>query len=305
MYSSDEDANSRGDRLEELGSEGGSLDETSFSIGLGKTGKGEYHVRNDPSAPYQRQSVIENPGILEIQCKSREIIHGRLSPEPDEYATLLVYDIHLESSKRSRRITSAAVKFEFSSSEPGQPSPKVLRIAPFRKWSVSPSTQQEATTVGGELSIGAEFVANVGATAKWEKTVSRTTEDEAQVTGSIWSDDFGNPRSAKWVLTENRSTKSGVPSFFRCAILLGRSHNGLFESQVMIEVDSDWKSKVERLFGSTPRDDPVLFDPEFPPTNKLRKQGYDMDNLESLDLHAEFAAIRFSAAFTPGQRVEA
>ncbi|KAK3987706.1 hypothetical protein QBC44DRAFT_331097 [Cladorrhinum sp. PSN332] len=274
------------------------LDDSSVTIQLGKTGGGEYHVRNSPAAPFQRGIIVDNPGILEIQCKSREIIHGGLSSDSDKYATLLVYDIYLNSAKRSRRIISATVKFEFRNSEPKYPNPKVYGIAPFGRWSVSPSSQEETRVLGGEASVSApEMIANLGAAVKWEKTVSRTANDEAQVTGSIWSDDFGKPIIAKWHLSENGSTKSGVPSFLRCAILLERPDDGIFECKVSIDVDSDWKSKIERLFGSTPRDDPVLFDPAMDPTNNLRKTGYDIDNLEDLDLHGEFAVIQFTTLF--------
>lgn len=281
------------------------IGDSSFVIGLNKTGdKGEYHTLNDPSAPYQRENIVERQDVLQIRCKSREVVHGCMSLDDgsDDFATLLVYDIHMDSTKRSRRIVSATVKFEFSSSEAGKPNPQVAKIAPLGRVSLSRSTQDETTTVGGEVSVAApDLVANVGTTAKWEKTVSRTTEDEARVTGHVWSDDYGRPVIAKWTLTENASTKSGVPSFVRCAILLARKDESLFHAKVTIDVESDWKSKMERLFGTTPPDDPILFDPSMEPTNKLRKAGYDVDNLGRLDLWAEFVDIRFNTAFTPGQ----
>ncbi|KAK4220572.1 hypothetical protein QBC38DRAFT_186495 [Podospora fimiseda] len=279
------------------------LIDDSFTIALGKTSKGGYRVLNDPAARYQRQNVIENPRVLKIQCESREIVHGGFSDDSDKYATLLVYDIHLHSTKRSRRIISATVQFEFSSSEPGRPNPRVHAIAP-KTWSLSPSTQEETTMVGGELNASMpDMIANVGATAKWEESVSRTTNDQAQVTGLVSSDEYGRPVIAEWRLHENSSIRSGVPSFLRCAILLERSHEGLFECKVTIDVNTDWKTKVERLLRPTPRDDPMLFNPEMDPTNNLRKAGYDMDNLGRIDLHNEFAAIQFSTAFVPGKKL--
>ncbi|KXX79878.1 hypothetical protein MMYC01_203740 [Madurella mycetomatis] len=308
MDSQDEYANKGGTRAEvddQFDEDDVDLSEASCVIGLGKTGdKGEYHTLNDPAAPYQRENIVERQDVLQIQCKSREIVHGSLSLDEgaEEYATLLVYDIHMDSTKRSRRIVSATVKFEFSSSEPGRPNPKVHKIAPLSRLSLSPSTQDETTTVGGEVSLAApDLVANVGTTAKWEKTVNRTTNDEARVTGHVWSDDYGRPVIAKWTLIENGSIKSGVPSFLRCAILLARPDDNLFEGKVTIEVETDWKSKIERLFGTTPPDDPILFDPAMEPTNRLRKKGYDVDNLGLIDLHNEFVDIRFNTAFTPGQ----
>ena len=290
------------------------LGEASVVVGLEKMGEqgSGYHTLNDPQRPYQRETAVDRHGVVEIQCRSREIVHGTLSsppPDPDAddadaYATLLVYDIHFNARKASRRITSATVEFEFRSSEAGARDPTVYRVGPLGRVSVLPTQQGETMTVGGELSVSApEMVANLGVTGKIEKTVSRTTNDEARVTGSVWSDDYGRPVIARWVLAENRSIKSGVPSFLRCAIVLARPEDNLFECRVTIRAESDWKSSVERLLGSTPRDDPILFDPALKPTNKLRKAGYDTDNLGALDLTAEFVDIRFSTAFTPGKQL--
>ena len=176
-YSSEED--------EELGF-------ASAVVGLNPTGDpgNNYHLLNNPASPYQRETAVERRGVIEIQCKSREIVHGTLSSslDPDdedaeEYATLLVYDIHMNARKVSRRIVSATVEFEFRSSEAGAPDPKVHKIGPLGRVGVLSTEQEETKTVGGELSLsGPEVVASVGVTGKVEKSVSRTTTDEARVT---------------------------------------------------------------------------------------------------------------------------
>ncbi|KAL7914909.1 hypothetical protein GGI35DRAFT_435558 [Trichoderma velutinum] len=273
------------------------LEDTSVSIGLNKTGErgSGYHTRNDPSAPYQRQTVTERRGIIEVRCKSRDVIHGVLSEETGESATLLVYDFYLDTTRRSRRIVSASLEFEFGSAVPGVPAPQVHAIAPAGRVTLLPSTQEESVTHGAEVNAGVgEFGANAGGSLKWEKTVSRTTNDDARVTGHIFSDDYGKGVGASWVLHENPTIKSGTPSFLRCAILLNRGFDeNKFQCKVRIKAEADWKSELGRLFGSTPPDDPVLFDPEMPPTNKLRK--YDTENLGSIDLD-EFTDIIFDKA---------
>ncbi|KAK0654992.1 hypothetical protein B0T16DRAFT_395996 [Cercophora newfieldiana] len=291
------------------------LDEASTVVGLNPTGDhgSNYHMLNDPTKPFQRETAVERRGVIEIQCKAREIVHGKLSSslDPDDVdteeanATLLVYDIHMNARKASQRIVSATVEFEFRSSDAGAPDPKVHKIGPFGRLGVLPTEQAETKTVGGELSLsgGPEMVASVGVTGTVEKSVSRTTTDEARVTGSVWHDDYGRPVLARWMLQENRSAKSGVPSFLRCAILLARAENNLFEARITIKADTDWKSSLKtsavRMFGGTPRDDPVLFDPSRKPTNKLRKAGYDTENLGELDLGTEFVDVRFSTALAP------
>ncbi|KAK3314433.1 hypothetical protein B0H66DRAFT_562921 [Apodospora peruviana] len=298
--------------------DGGELDEASAVVALNPTGDegSGYHILNDPARPFQRETAVEHRGVIEIQCKAREIVHGKLSsslqPDGDDededdeaYATLLVYEIHMNPRKASQRIVSVTVEFEFRSSEAGAPDPRVRKIGPLGRVGVLSTQQDEMKKVGGELSLsgGPEMIANVGMTGTVEKSVSRTTTDEARVTGSIWHDNYDHPVIARWMLQENRSAKSGVPSFLRCAILLAREENNLFEARITIKADADWKSSLKtsavRLFGGTPRDDPVLFDPSLKPTNKLRKAGYDTGNLGDLDLRAEFVDIRFSTAFVP------
>lgn len=269
-------------------------DETSISIGLQKTGeKGSgFHTRNDPSAPFQRTTVTERRSIIQVRCKSREIIHGGLSLDSGENATLLVYDLYLDTTKRSRRILSAKLEFEFRSNVPGVRAPEVQAIAPSGRIALLSSTQEESLTRGTEVNAGVSQFADIGGTLKWEKTVSRTTNDDARVTGHIFSDEYGNGVGASWVLHENRSIQSGTPSFMRCAILLNRKYDEEnFECRIMINVEADWKSETGRLFGTTPRDDPILFDPTLPPTNKLRKE-YDMENLGAVDLD-DFVDIVF------------
>ncbi|KAH6876600.1 hypothetical protein B0T10DRAFT_497783 [Thelonectria olida] len=282
------------DRVEIPTDSDSDFDETTISIGLSKTGErgSGYHTRNDPSAPYQRATVTERRGIIEVRCKSREVIHGGLSPDSEDNATLLVYDLHLDTTKRSRRILSATLEFEFSSSVPGTPAPEVQAIAPTGRVAVLSSTQEESLTRGTEVKASAGQFVDLGASAKWEKTVNRTTSDQARVKGRIFSDDYGKGVGASWVLEENSSIKSGVPSFLRCAMLLNRKFDEEnFQCKVKIKAEAGWKSEMGKLFGSTPQDDPVLFDPTLKPTNKLRKE-YDLENLGGLDLD-DFVEIVF------------
>jgi hypothetical protein len=272
------------------------LADASITIGLGKTGErgSGYHVRNDPAQPLQRQTVVEQRGLIEARCQSLEIVHGALSPDANEWATLLVYQINLDTTKRSRRIVSATVSFEFSSGTPAAKAPRIHEFSPSRRIALLVTTQGQTVTRGLEASVDSSAATIVGAglSAKWAKSVSNTVTDEARVSGSTLSDDFGRNVGASWVLSENKSIKSGVPSQLRCAMLLARDDNGPFQCKVTINAEADWKSKLTELFGTTPNDDPVLFDPTIKPTNKLRKTGYNLDNLSEIDLE-ELSEIRF------------
>ena len=274
------------------------LDDTSFSIGLNKTGqRGGYHTRNDPSAPLQRQTVTDRRGAIDIRCKSREVIHGYFGPESDGFATFLVYDFHFDATKRARRIAWANVTFEFSSSVAGAPAPEVQAIAPLGRHALLSTTQEESYTRGGDLNAQAgQMGVSVGGSYKWEKTVNRTTTDDTRLIGSTVCDQYGKEVGAKWVLHENDSTKTGVPSFLRTAILLKRADDNMFQCAVTIDVEADWKTAMTRFFGAKEKDDPILFDPDLPPTNKLRKSGYDTESLGSINVD-DFFDVTFQTTF--------
>ncbi len=272
------------------------LQDASVTIGLGKTGEdgSGYHTRNDPDAPFQRRVAVDRPGVIEVRCESCEIVHGALAPDADEWATLLVYQINLDATKRSRRIKSATIEFQFGSD--GQP-PRIHALAPDGRYTVLPSTQNETTTrSGGANASGGAVGATAGVSAKWEKVVTRTTNDEARVTGSSLCDIYGRAVGARWILHENKTIESGVPSLLRCAMLVARTDESLFECKITIKLEADWRSELGRLFGATPTDDPVFFDPSRPATNRLSRAGYDTNNLAAVDLN-EFINIRFQTEF--------
>ncbi|PNP79772.1 hypothetical protein FNYG_06865 [Fusarium nygamai] len=269
------------------------LEATSVSIGLNiSAGKNnEFHTRNDPAAPFQRSTITERQGVTQVQCFSREIIHGYLSPDGNN-ATLLVYDLYLDTTKKSRRIREAQVKFDFRSSIPGKAAPQVVKIAPHGSISLLATSAEESKTTGYGLSAGASQFVSVESSAKWEKTVSQIRNDAARVAGGFLCNDYGKQVGAQWILFENKLVGSGTPRFMRFEILLDRENDEEeFECKVTISASGDWKTVLAGLVGSTPRDDPILFDPTLPPTNRLRK-AYDIKNLGSLDLD-EFVEIEF------------
>jgi hypothetical protein len=215
-----------------------------------------------------------------------------LSPD-GENATLLVYDFRLDAVKLKRRVRHARLKFKFKSSVLGVRAPEVHAIAPQDRNTMQPSSQEETLTRGIGANAGPRYIVEADVTAHREKSISKTTSDAAKVTGFIFSDEYGNGVGVQWDLQENTTSKSGTPSSFCCAILLNRRFDeDNFECKITVEAKADWKTEMGRFFGSTPIDDPILFNPGLPPTNKLRKEGYDLRSLGSLNLD-EFVRISF------------
>lgn len=273
-----------------------SVDDASFSLELKASGQpGGFHTTNDPRDRFQRATVTERRGAVDIRCKSIVIIHGSFSPDSNELATLLVYDVSFNATKRFRRVASAKVSFDFASSEPNSPGPEVYAVAPSGRWSLLETTQQEHVESSTDMNLTAGFSSlSVGGAQKWTRGVYRTSKDSTIINGDTICDSYGKETGAEFVLLENASSrpKSGVPSFFRLAFLLKRKTEDEFQCTVNISVEADWKTRMGSFFACKDRDDPIYFNPELAPMVKLRGAAdkFDEDDLGSTKLEDIFDA---------------
>jgi hypothetical protein len=277
----------------------------SFDIGLSPTGDAgsSFRTQNDPSAPLQRSNYIERKGSVDIRCSCLDVIHGLFSASSDPFATLIVLQFRFDARKQARRFESVDISLEFKGMKPGESGPEVFAIAPDGRMSLVPTTQHEDVKRNVSLQLGgAAPVGGVSATGTvvWEKTVGRDTSDQTTVTGSIdlKGRNWRPSNCASWTLLENQTTKTGVPTSMRTAILLKRKDESPFQCVVKIDASVDFKSTLERVFGGKgrePRDDPVLFDPELDPTNNLRK--YEIEELGAFDLES-VCDVTFSTALS-------
>jgi len=252
-----------------------------------------YRTQNDPSRPHQRSNVVERKGSVDVRCVAVDVVHGWLEPDGDP-ATLLVFDFQFDARKRARRIIEAHISFTFAS-EGSTTDLVVLNMAPKGRMTVVQTRQTETTTLGGEANAGGGGLGmTLGGGLKWEKSVKRETSDATTVVGTIdlVGRNWGPSNGVSWTLLENRSVATGVPASVRTAVLLQRADpKSEFHAAFKIRAQADMQSSVEKLFGKTPKDDPVLYDPSLPPTNKLRN--YEVDHLGKIDLN-DLSAVAFS-----------
>lgn len=259
----------------------------SFTIELFEGGDGDYHTQNDPAAPLQRDTYVERKGATDIRCECKDVIHGLFSPKGEAFATLIILDFRFDSRKRARRITSADIKLTFAGMKDGENGPEVFAISPYETLNIVPTAYVEATTKSGNVTLGGGSGVTASGTVGWEKAVTKDREDKTVVIGSIdlVGRNYGKKNCASFTLLENSTMKTGVPVYMRAAILLRRKDEKPFKCLVKINADVDFKTSIqERVFGRKARDDPVLFDPELPPTNNL--QEYEIENLGAFNLQA-------------------
>jgi hypothetical protein len=266
----------------------------SFEIGLVERGDegSAFKTQNDPAAPHQRGNITERKGAIDIRCVGADVIHGYLK-DGDGPATLVVYEFQFDVRKKARRIETVDIEFLYGATGGGK-EPEVLKIAPKGRLTLVPTTQTETITKGGEAKAGGNVMgAELGGSWKWEKAVTRETNDATTIVGTIdlKGRNYGASNAASWTLLQNESIPKGVPAHFRTAVLLKRANDDdEFYSTFQIKAKVDVLSSLRTLFGSTPKDDPILYDPSFPPTNKLRT--YDADNLDDVNLQ-ELSVVAF------------
>ncbi|TDZ23434.1 hypothetical protein Cob_v003707 [Colletotrichum orbiculare MAFF 240422] len=263
-------------------------DEGSFHVELASGDiESGFHTKNDPDSPYQRSNVVQRKGAVDIKCTCVDIVHGRWGPEDaeDAQATLLVLLFRFDSRRKARRVAQAHMEFAFFDAENGDRSnPEVAAISFDNSYSLAPTKRTESKTKGAEGTVGSNFGAEVSGTIKWEVTVAEETTDAAHLVGSIdrLGAMVGPFNAATWTLSENATTKKGVPAALRVGILLKRSTDADFHCTVKVKTKVDLKTGIEQLFGGREEDDPILFRVDERPTNKL--MNYDVENLGSFDV---------------------
>ncbi|KIW98645.1 uncharacterized protein Z519_00306 [Cladophialophora bantiana CBS 173.52] len=256
----------------------------SFSIRLSQSGDSEANFRteDDPEDPDQRSNVIQRRGIFYADCFCTDIVHGYYSADPNsnDLASVIVLKFRFEPLEQNHRIKKVDIQVTFSPKNNEDREPWIDRMHPEGFFSVQPTTQRETvnTLAGGKVGANATGV-EVGAELKREKTVERDTSDATTVQGFILTEgrNYGKPNSVSWILRENKSTKSGVPTSLQAAILLKRIDLSKFQAHFTLKIYPNWLATALSFMKSNPRDDPVTFDPRRKPTNRL--QVYNTDDL--------------------------
>ncbi|KAI9741629.1 MAG: hypothetical protein M1834_000013 [Cirrosporium novae-zelandiae] len=250
----------------------------------------EFCLKNEPGQ-LQRSSVVERGNALVVQCKLAEVVHGLLCPDSNIPCTLAIFEFNFQPTRLKRRFTEVNISIVFATTDPNRAhfDPEVRSIAPFGHFSLYPTTEKVELKRSANLSVEGGIGVQVGAGFGWELTNSMDKMDTTKVSGMIRfrnHKEGGKKNAAEWTLLENSSRRSGVPTFLRTAVLLGRREDDmeLFTATVKIDANVDLLSAfgdtIQKMFGKIPRDDPIVFSPLEPPTT----HEIDMRNLGEVDL---------------------
>ncbi|KAF1964245.1 hypothetical protein BU23DRAFT_585668 [Bimuria novae-zelandiae CBS 107.79] len=250
----------------------------------GEEGSG-FHALNVAPNQYHRAEGLQRTGDIDITCTLEKVVHGILAADSDRYATLI-----------------AAIELQFNGAA-GSGDIKVENISFLDTYSLLPTTQEESTTKGGEITVGVDQVASVGTTGKWEKTVTKTTSHAITLTGGKRLVNNRPPnRLATWTLSEDPSHHAGIPASLRVAVVVSREDRELFFCNLGLTCKTDWTTAAKSLFKRIPKDDPIIFqpNPEYKGTRPNKNVQYGEDKLGCVDLD-RLCDVTFRTVITGGQ----
>lgn len=265
-----------------------------LSIPLDYAVEGEddtFRTQNRHEFDFERHNVIQRMGgNIHNQVSLLEVKHGTYDEQGDE-ATLLVFEFRFEPLKNTRRVTQAMISMEFFASSENGNRPVVESIAPDGRWTVCQTTDNESTTSGAELSVGAPAVVNASAKASLARTLTRDVTGLTTITGFRrlgTKVNTGEYRVAGWNLMENKRHETGVPDSAKVAVLLRRVDGEHFNAKVTLEASYDFVTNVQqkyiKLKGERPLDDPVLFNPRATKVKPGMGREYDVQNVSEIDI---------------------
>jgi hypothetical protein len=269
---------------------------TSFDIDLVPESESEFQFRtkSDSFSSFNRRSVVSsrNSSLL-VRAEVALVVHGTLST--GDPASLIVADFHFTSMSASTRFKYAMINITFKPLNPGSPCPKLLTIAPYqyRYIHCTKRTIKDMSSPGTSSSLGASISlgvagASVGPSLTWEGKKESKDTSQAVIAGAISaSRGYGDGHLANWVLRENATTKAGIPTRLQVAMLLerdGEDPDEQFLAVVEVKTEMDFVSSIKRMFGASPKDYPIIFDPKLSNHGSL-PDDIRLERLDQIDLN--------------------
>lgn len=237
-----------------------------------------------------------------------ETVHGTSTAGQPQ--TLIIFRWGLQQRKRGRRFKSATLRAVFATTRIKDPSrgggpdvyydPHVAAVEPDGTYSLlsTPVTVGRSRNIEGGFEGGMDFAKGTAKVAH-ELSTSVTGADQIVINGTernkYSSDaltDVGDPdrcNVAEWQLFENDATSSGLPTFFRTAVLLERRRRDLtrftatFTIDAEVDIVTDTWTGIKRFIGLIPRDEPIIFDPTVDEAGRLATFKHNLDTIPLFD----------------------
>ncbi|KAI1414124.1 hypothetical protein F5Y13DRAFT_198047 [Hypoxylon sp. FL1857] len=241
-------------------------------------------------------TVTDRPSSYSVKSNLITAIHGHMSGDGSDQATLIIMEFTFEQLKVSRRIKSAKISVRFDGTS-GESDPHVVEIAPGGMFYLQDSVFDESSSDVDIERIELGF--------KWDKAIHGDKHTAGSLQGYI--EDHGEATSwtntALWEISEDDLKCTGIPSLVRTAVLLKRSSTEPFFAKLNINCDvsgftiGGFRNRQRR--GSSV-DDTISIDPKQP------SQGHnnlDAHNLGKLCIQTLVNATLESPKFKTAEEI--
>ncbi|KAL4893637.1 hypothetical protein BDV59DRAFT_207734 [Aspergillus ambiguus] len=232
-----------------------------------------YHQRNTPDEK-QRADVVNDicQGLL-LQARIDRIVHGRESKDgPPATLVVFAFRFHGLDDKRRLRQASITILFEDEKKRGADADPIVMGLWPDGDFILGRETPVDVEDTKG-IEAGVHIrQSGVGlhAIGKWERKQNLRKDARASLTGSKMLDmdirEHGPDNAVRLTIKENPSSTPGVVTDMAAAVLLRRKNDDdRFAASVKIRAKGNFAYNTVRglrnLLGTTPPNDPVIFQP--------------------------------------------
>ncbi|KAF5979200.1 major intracellular serine protease [Fusarium bulbicola] len=243
---------------------------------------------------------------LILQCQLAHVCHGTFTEDGDP-ATLIVILFIFQPKSNNSRFKQASITMTFSAGTGATEAPEVKKIAPYNEFTVYLSEKTEEVGHAFKPSLeGSAGLAKGTLGYEWQRKSTEQTQERGMISGTSRSMPGGSAKHHKvvWELSENHSTKSGIPSLFQGAILLRRKASAgdplgeKFSSTLEIKGKVNRRDEIQvvvanlekRMSGNQDRSEHIFFDPKRSGANVAQNPKRLCD--ENLDRFARLVTIR-------------
>ncbi|KAH8892233.1 hypothetical protein GQ53DRAFT_647305 [Thozetella sp. PMI_491] len=258
------------------------------------------HVRDELLDPYQGTGWAERKSLVDLRCSCVDIVHGLFSSENSVSATLLVIEFQFEPRRQCQRVSSATIELKFSGLQE-ETTVEVHSIAPLGRFVLQHMSQEterayEESAWDFPISGSATGVSTV----QQQYSVPREATGSTTVMGSIdlRGRNFGGKNCVLWNIQENHISMDGIGTTIRTAVVVKRRSEAKFKCHLSIQAKAEGQMGSRSVYGCTPEERPLVFDPAIPLGNRLAD--YPNEELGAFDLMS-LASIRVSSGNSAGQ----
>lgn len=232
-----------------------------------------------------------------------------------EPCTLVVFEWYVHTADPDQRIKFARIDIIFSSCEKngfGDCDPWVVQCAPGGAYSLFKTTKTVEKSKGWHptLKVGQDGLISAESAFVYDLKETIVQNEQIYVDGCSLPPKNGayfHPdkfSAVRWNIFENAGQKSGIPRYFRTAVLLNRNEDkeGKFlaevETKVKVSTLEDAKERIRCFLGRDTKDDLLVFNPILPPkTNRFRGKLGSLGS-DSVNLDDEMGFLLFKDELT-------